>query len=86
MANERPIKKFKAGGIQVAVWENRVVGRDGNEETLHNVTVERRYKDKRGEWKGTSSLRMADVPKAVLALNKAYETMSLEVVDEGDAL
>lgn len=88
MANERPIKKFKAGGIQVAVWENQVVGRDGNKETMHNVTVERRYKDKGGNWKGTSSLRMADVPKAILALNKAYETTSLEVLDaldEGDA-
>ena len=88
MANERPIKKFKVGGIQVAVWENRVVGRDGDEEKMHNVTMERRYKDKRGDWKSTSSLRMADVPKAILALNKAYESMALETVDaldEGDA-
>ena len=84
MANERPIKKYKVGGIQVAVWENQVVGRDGQEETLHNVTIERRYKDKRGDWKGTSSLRMADVPKAILALNKAYEAMALETVDALD--
>lgn len=81
MANERPIRKFKAGGIQIAVWENQVSGRDGNEETVHNVTIERRYRDKQGNWKSTSSLRMADVPKAIIALNKAYETMSLEVVD-----
>ena len=88
MTREKPIKKYKVGGIQVAVWENRLHGRDGTEETMHNVTIERRYKDKQGDWKGSPSLRIADIPKAVLALNKTYEAMTLEVIDaldEGDA-
>jgi len=37
------------------------------------VTFERSYKDKDGEWKKTGTLRIQDLPKATLVLNKAYE-------------
>ena len=78
MANDKPIKKFKVGGVQVAVWENTVVGRDGGEESLRSVTMERRYKDRSGNWKSAPSLHVGDLPKAILALSKAYEVLALE--------
>ena len=63
-----PVKKIKIGGIEVAVWEN--TSSDGNK--FFSTTMERNYKD--GEdWKKTSSLRANDLPKAILALQKAFE-------------
>jgi hypothetical protein len=35
--------------------------------------IEVRYKDKTGQWNGTNSLSLNDLPKAVLALQKAFE-------------
>jgi len=78
MANDKPIRKLKVGGVQVAVWENSVVGRDGGEESLRTVTMERRYKDRSGNWKSSPSLHIADLPKAIMALSKAYEILALE--------
>ena len=70
----KPVKKFSAGAIQVAVWENE--GKEGTQ--FYSVSMDRRYKDKNDEWKSTSSLKAADLPKAVLALNKAYEYLTLK--------
>ena len=69
-----PVKKFGVGGIQVAVWENK--GKEGN--GYYSVSFERRYKDKGGEWKSTTSLKANDLPKAILALEKAYEFIALK--------
>ncbi len=69
-----PIKKISAGAVQVAIWENEANGSDA---TYHTVSMERRYKDKEGNWKSTGSLNMNDLPKAVLALQKAYEHIAI---------
>jgi hypothetical protein len=34
--------------------------------------------DKEGNWQTTSSLRVGDIPKATLVLNKAYEYLMLK--------
>ena len=68
-----PIKKFSAGGIQVAVWENE--GKDGR--TFNTVSFDRRYKDGE-EWKSTTSLKTNDIPKAIIALQKTYEYLVLK--------
>ena len=69
-----PIKKFAVGGIQIAIWENQ--SKEGN--NYYSVSFDRRYKDKNDEWKSTTSMRANDIPKAVLALEKAYEFLSLK--------
>jgi len=40
---------------------------------LPKVVMEVRYKDKTGQWQGTNSLSLNDLPKAILALQKAFE-------------
>lgn len=75
-----PVKKFSVGGIQVAVWEND--GKEGRK--FYNATFDRRYKDKDGKWQSTSSLGANDLPKAILALQKAYEFMLLKEPDVSD--
>ncbi len=69
-----PVKKFGAGGIQVAIWENQ--GKEGNQ--FYTVSIDRRYKDKNDEWKSSNSLKVNDLPKAILALQKAYEYLALK--------
>lgn len=69
-----PIKKFSAGGVQVAIWENK--SKEGRQ--FSTVSIDRRYKDTDDEWKSTNSLKMNDLPKAILALQKAYEYLALK--------
>ena len=82
MIKTQPVKKFRVGAVQVAIWENKVANREGSEDVLHSVTIERRYKDAKGNWQSTSSLHAADLPKAILALTKAYEFVALEEVGQ----
>lgn len=70
----KPIQKFSVGAIQVAVWANE--GKEGR--TFNSVTMQKRYKTEEGIWKNSSSLNANDLPKAVLALNKAFEFISLK--------
>ncbi len=74
-----PVKKFSVGGVQVAIWENE--GKEGSK--YYSVSFDRRYKDKNDEWKSTSSLKANDLPKAILALQKAYEFVSLKEMETG---
>ena len=68
-----PVKKVKVGGIEVAVWEN--TSKEGSK--YFTTTMERNYKDGE-EWKKTNSLRANDIPKAILALQKAFEFVAIK--------
>jgi len=76
-----PIKKFKAGAISATIWENQTKNNKGETISYKSVSFERNYKDASGEWQTTNSLRIADLPKAVLVLNKAYEFLALNSPD-----
>ncbi|MDD3083715.1 MAG: hypothetical protein PHP82_01705 [Candidatus ainarchaeum sp.] len=68
-----PVKKIKVGGIEVAVWKNS--SKEGNE--FFTTTMERNYKIE-DDWKKTNSLRNNDLPKAILALQKAFEFVTMK--------
>ena len=68
----KPEKVFKVGAVRGSVFQNTGM-QNGKEITFPKVVLEVRYKDKTGEWKGTNSLSLNDLPKAILALQKAYE-------------
>ncbi len=73
-----PEKKFRAGAVSATVWKNAGKGNQNNEQfEYRSVSFERSYKDQQGNWKTTSSLRMNDLPKALLVLEKAYEFIAL---------
>ena len=72
-----PEKKFLAGAVSATVWNNSGVTADGRETFFTTVSIERRYKDKEGAWKSTGSLRVNDLPRAAMVLNKAYEYIVL---------
>lgn len=68
-----PVWKTSAGGVRLAVWRNPAP-KGGD---FYTVTLERRYKRGDGEWASSANLRLNDIPKAILALQVAYERMLL---------
>jgi hypothetical protein len=68
----KPEITFKAGAVRAAIFRNTVI-RQGQSIPLPKVVIEVRYKDKAGKWQGTNSLSINDLPKAILALQKAFE-------------
>ncbi len=53
----RPVVKFRHGGIELAVWPNQT-----ESGTIYNTTITNSYKDDQsGEWKTTSSFSPTDL-------------------------
>ncbi len=73
--SSKPDAVFKVGAVRASVFINTFM-RDGKEVPLPKVVLEVRYKDKTGEWRGTNSLSINELPKAVLALEKAFEYLT----------
>ena len=78
----KPIKKFSAGAISVAVWKNTMKSGKGQEFDVESISIQRRYKDTDGDWKNTTSFRVNDVAKLQLLLSKAYEYLVTKQKDE----
>ena len=68
----KPEKRFRCGGCEAAVFENEF-NRGGKTGKIKKVSFQKRYKSMDGEWKSTNSLDINEIPKAILALSKAYE-------------
>ena len=77
MEKNTPEKKFSTGAISATVWKNNGKSKEGQDVEFRTVSLQRRYKDKNDQWQTSSSLRLNDLPKASLVLNKAYEYLVL---------
>ena len=73
----KPEKKIKVGAVTASVFANEIDGKNGKA-VVKSVSLQRTYKDKNGEFQHTTSFGPNDIPKAVLALSKAYEHLVLE--------
>ena len=73
-----PEKKFSTGSLVATIWQNQGKSKSGDDVTFRTVSFQRRYKDANGEWKSTSTLRINDLPKASLILEKAYEYLVMK--------
>jgi len=76
-----PEKKFRAGGVSATVWLNKGQKANGEQTEYKTISVERSYTDKNGNWQSTNSMRINDLPKARLVLEKAYEYVVLNQQD-----
>ncbi len=83
-----PEKKFRAGAISATVWLNKGQRVTGEESEYRTISIDRNYTDKEGKWHANNSLRVNDLPKAKLVLEKAYEYLLLQEQDlfKGGAL
>src|SRR3989338_6160687 len=78
-AGNLPEKKFSAGAICATIWRNNGTNKKTGEAVEYRtIQLDRRYKDKEGNWQSTGSLRLNDLPKASLVLQKAYEYLVLK--------
>ena len=73
----QPEKKFKCGACSASVFVNQVKTADGMV-PMKSVSLQRAYKDKDGNFQHTTSFKDNDIPKAVLALTKAYDYLVSE--------
>ena len=71
----KPEIVFKVGAVRASVFRN-TIEKAGQLIQMPKVAIEVRYKDKTGQWQGTNSLSLNDLPKAILALQKAFEYLT----------
>ncbi|MEK6835839.1 MAG: hypothetical protein AABX55_02340 [Nanoarchaeota archaeon] len=87
MAN-RPIKKFRSGNIEAAIWSNEREFNGGMVE-FKTISLSRSYKKKEEDlWRSDQiNLRRNDIQKAILVLQKAQEELLLnqeQLEEEGE--
>jgi hypothetical protein len=64
----RPVKSFKQGGLEVAIWKNG---------DIYNTTISNSYKDdKTGEWKETKSFSPTDLAVISQLSGQAFQTIT----------
>ena len=68
------MKKHITIDTTATIWKNTSKNGDGEYNT---ISFERSYKDKEDKWQTTNSLRVNDLPRAKLVLEKAYEYLVL---------
>jgi len=68
----KPVEKFQAGQVSAASWENEITT-NGHKATILKASIQRRYKDKEGTWKSSTSFSRNEIPLAVYCLEKAFE-------------
>lgn len=82
MATKEPIKKFQAGQVTCALWENTATV-NGKAQTILKATLDRRYLDRDGQWKTSQSFSRNEIPLAIFVLQKAFEAMIEKPTDNG---
>ncbi|MBI4155011.1 hypothetical protein HY498_02925 [Candidatus Woesearchaeota archaeon] len=84
MVGNLPIKKFRAGNIEVAIWSNKK-NVNGAEVEFKTVSLGRSYKKKDEDiWRNeVINLRKGDLQKVLLVVQKASEELFLGGHDEG---
>ena len=69
---QMPVAKFRAGQVSSAVWQNTIQVK-GKAITVLKATVQRRYKDKEGNWQSSGSFSRNEIPLAIHCLQQAFE-------------
>ena len=80
----KPEVSFKVGAVRAAIFRN-TIQRGAQTVSIGKVILEVRYKDKDGQWKSTHSMSANELPKAILALQKAYEYLMTKKSDEASS-
>ena len=81
----QPEEQIRVGGtVTASIWRNEIRRGDRTVET-YAVQLQLRYFDKADQtWKTGKSLYANDIPKAELALRKAYEYIMMKGTSDAD--
>ena len=66
-----PHKVIMIGPARATIFLNTVL-KDGKEISMPKVAFEIRFRDAYGNWRGTSSMSVGELPKAIMALQQAH--------------
>jgi hypothetical protein len=69
----RPEMRWQIGSISISVFQNEVRKPNGETFPVRKVVLQKTYRDESGNYRNTNSLDVQEIPKAILALEKAYE-------------
>lgn len=67
----KPEKQFRIGSVASSVFGNEITGEDGSKRTVRSVTLQRGYRDDKGEWRNATSFGLSDLPAAIRVLELA---------------
>jgi hypothetical protein len=84
VGQQLPLAKFKAGQVSSAVWENQIMSQ-GKVLKILKATIQRRYKDKNGQWQSTTSFNRNEISLAVHCLQQAL-TKIIEIQNAEDSI
>ena len=77
-----PEKKFRAGAVSATVWLNQGQNKKTGEiSNFRTISLQRGYKDNNDQWQNTGNMRVNDLPRAALMLEKAFEYMNMKQSD-----
>jgi len=74
-AGAKPVKVFRCGAIQGAIWTNQRV-MDSAVVEIHSVRISKSYKEG-DEWKRTTTFAAEDLPKVALVATEIYRFLRL---------
>lgn len=76
---DKPIQKYQAGGLQSAVWKKEIKDKEGKTFVVHNVSLQKSYKDKDDKWQNqTINLNNpVEIQRAELVLEEAKRFLLL---------
>ena len=78
----KPVAKFRAGQVSSALWENEITV-NGRKVTMLKASVQRRYKDRDGQWKSSGAFSRNEIPMAIYCLQIAFDKIIETQIGEG---
>ena len=74
MAENKPVKTYKAKNLSVSVWENK----GENETIVKSFSFQKSYKDANDEWRHTQNLFVNELPLLKTLLEQAYKDETIK--------
>ena len=81
--NNKPVKSFKAGGVEASVWRQEVE-KNGQTVTRYSVRIQKQYRNKDGDYEKTDYYFRDDLPKLILVAQKAFDFITLRASANAD--
>ena len=75
-SSNKPLYRIQVGNVTASVFPHDYE-RDGVYYTSYNVTIDRGYTDRDGNWQSSKVFRVTDLHKVITAVQKAYEAVAL---------
>ncbi len=69
---QKPLDKFSNSGVATAIWPNQIMV-NNQSKIIFKATLQKRFKDKDGNWKNSNSYSKNEIKHAIYCLEKAYD-------------